>query len=153
MTDFLEMVMTNTDQSDMSTLVRNAQISKLSEDGRDKVMRAKIMVETIVAANVQLLVETDPDLTTNLLKTSAGCLKGGPDPSHPQSWKYVLIILDTKAMGESNNKPRLRMQPANLDEVRRLVEVARGRNDIPAAMALAAQGRVSQQGEVLAGEM
>jgi hypothetical protein len=114
--------------------IKTVNCNQLDEDQRRKVLRAKHEVENLVRANLQLIVKDSPNLRSDILNTSAGTAHGGPDPGtllHTTTWRYVLIILDTKVMGESSSRPRLRMPPVNVEEVRRLVEVARGRHDTP----------------------
>lgn len=114
--------------SEQQHQVTKVALSELGEEEREKVVRAKRNMESLVRANVQLLVKDKPDLRAELLTTSAGKAKGGPDAASAGAWKYVLIVLDTKVMGEANSRPRFRLPPVSADEVKKLLEVARGRH-------------------------
>ena len=122
---------TDDPEDDPTLVTKTVNLLELPKADVDKIDWAKCQMESLLRANVELLVKSSTDLRADLLKTLAGSLKGCPERSDATYWNYhhVLVILDSKVMGGSWGTYEL--PPVDENEVRRLVEIARARHDVP----------------------
>ena len=104
------------------------------QDGHKREMLDSIINSTRqhIAAQIHLIAQ-EPDephprgLQAAVMDTPVGKMRGAPMTANPSTSKYIGIFYDPKVAGEANHRPMTRVPPLRAEQVRRLVELTRGR--------------------------